>query len=552
MTLQVRAYANADDVLLAWRPDTWDDAWIGFRIDRRNDATQAVTTLPNRIPPQPGGPPTPEAGISSALSPFRRCLWTDHALPAGSRISYRVTPMTAAADNTFAPDDRAASAWTDPVRVSGDAGEGLSAVFNRGTIMSQVVSRFVGGDVTSASLHAFAATLAIPGTPARRYLSGDARLRILAFLANADQQGSEIHAALYEINDPELIDALKPFGPRGHVLIGNGDSTAPTAATDLAASGLDIHHRDLSKSGKSSPSVHNKFVVETDRTGAPLRTLTGSTNWTTTGLCTQLNNVLVLDRPAIAARYLDQWQKLVAAGDDMPRALRAANGTPTTDTDVSLYFAATTRMAEFAPVLDLIAKARTGAVFLMFTPGQSPLLDALLTRARENAIYVRGVVSQVMPSGGITRVGGQVVKSGVPPAEFHDDILVPANIAAAQRPAWAETEFNAGQMRNEHMLAIVHSKVIVIDPFSPDCAVVTGSHNFSASASQHNDENLVVIRGNQALAQAYALHVNGVYDHYAWRSYLTQGGDPARIYQPLDAWHQGGNRTQELAFWMGS
>jgi phosphatidylserine/phosphatidylglycerophosphate/cardiolipin synthase-like enzyme len=85
-----------------------------------------------------------------------------------------------------------------------------------------------------------------------------------------------------------------------------------------------------------------------------------------------------------------------------------------------------------------------------------------------------------------------------------------------------------------HLMAIVHSKCIVIDPFSDDCAVITGSHNFSDAASAKNDENLVIIKGNKQLAQAYALHINGVYDHYSWRAYLGSGGDPDQIYRPLE------------------
>ena len=100
------------------------------------------------------------------------------------------------------------------------------------------------------------------------------------------------------------------------------------------------------------------------------------------------------------------------------------------------------------------------------------------------------------------------------------------------------------------MMAIVHSKAIVIDPFSDDCAVITGSHNFSASASEKNDENLVIVRGNKKLAQAYALHINGVYDHYSWRAFLGSGGDADQIYKPLDGWKPGGSRAQELDFWM--
>jgi hypothetical protein len=62
----------------------------------------------------------------------------------------------------------------------------------------------------------------------------------------------------------------------------------------------------------------------------------------------------------------------------------------------------------------------------------------------------------------------------------------------------------------------------------------------------------VIIRGNQELAQAYALHINGVYDHYSWRAYLHSGGDPNQIFKPLDGWKPGGSREQELSFWMGA
>ena len=297
-------------------------------------------------------------------------------------------------------------------------------------------------------------------------------------------------------------------------------------------------------------------MVESDAAGRNAsRVLTGSTNWTTTGLCTQLNNVLIIEDTAIATRYLDQWGKLVADGDDMPPALKTSNSTPTSDNNISLYFAATNGEAEFKPVLDLIAGAKEGALFLMFMPGQSPLLSALLDRAQKNDIYVRGVVSSVTPpknatDGDITKVGGEVVKSGAPPQSFHDDVPLPSGISDNDKPSWAETEFNVKEMLGNHLMAIVHSKAIVIDPFSDQCAVITGSHNFSVSASQKNDENLVIVRGNQKLAQAYALHINGVYDHYSWRAFLGSGGDPDQIYKPLDGWKPGGSRAQELDFWM--
>ncbi|WP_426442024.1 phospholipase D-like domain-containing protein [Bradyrhizobium genosp. P] len=551
MTISVKAYANADDVLIAWQPDTWSNGWVGFQLERRNNITQQSIVLSNRIPPQPGQKPVADAGISSTQSPFRRCIWTDHSVVDTDNVSYQVTAMKNGANGTFTPDPASVSAWTAAAVASGEAGGGLSAYFNRGTLMSQIVSRFVHGDTSDDTLRNFVKSLSDPSTPARRYLSGDALHQILAFLHDADLRGSQVHAAIYEMNDEELVGALKPFGKRGSVLLGNGSATKPNIAVELSGAGLTVKHRDLSNAGRSSPSVHNKYVVESDAQGNAIRVLTGSTNWTTTGLCTQLNNVLIIENAVIAKRYLDQWGKLVAAGNAMPPALKASNSNPTSDGEISVYFAATNGEAEFTPVLDLLKNAKDGALFLMFMPGQSPLLDALLDRAQQNDIYVRGVVSTMMASknGDIVSVGGEVVKSGAPKQSFHDDVQLPKGVQATNQPSWADVEFSVSQMRSAGMIAIVHSKTIVIDPFSDNCAVITGSHNFSVAASQKNDENLVIVRGNKKLAQAYALHINGVYDHYSWRGYLGSGGNPDQIYS-LDGWKPGGGKEQELDFWM--
>jgi hypothetical protein len=67
--------------------------------------------------------------------------------------------------------------------------------------------------------------------------------------------------------------------------------------------------------------------------------------------------------------------------------------------------------------------------------------------------------------------------------------------------------------------AIIHDKIIVVDPLDPQtCAVITGSHNLGYKASYDNDENLLIIRGNQNLAVAYAIHVLDIYQHYLMRA----------------------------------
>jgi phosphatidylserine/phosphatidylglycerophosphate/cardiolipin synthase-like enzyme len=324
-------------------------------------------------------------------------------------------------------------------------------------------------------------------------------------------------------------------------------------ANELRAAGIHVYERDLSHRGASSPSVHNKYIVERNvSSGIALRVLTGSTNWTTTGLCTQLNNVLVIDRPTTANRFYEQWLRLTEAGDNMPAALKQENAKWIADGPVSVAFAATPDEEEFAPVLDLINGADVdGLFFLMFMPGQSPLLDAVLKRAEgEVGPYVRGVVSTVRASanGDIEESNGRVIRNGQE-KNVRDSTLLPAGVPADNAPAWEREEFTTKMFFPAGLNAIVHSKVFAVSNSSGDCAVVTGSHNFSDAASAKNDENLVVVRGNKALFRAYAVHIQGVYDHYSWRAFLASGGEPNSLYDSLADWKPNGRRARDLKFW---
>ena len=104
--------------------------------------------------------------------------------------------------------------------------------------------------------------------------------------------------------------------------------------------------------------------------------------------------------------------------------------------------------------------------------------------------------------------------------------------------------------------AIVHSKLVVIDPVT-NPVVITGSHNFSGAASTSNDENFVVVRGNTELAKAYSAHIYSVYAHYRWLKYVhdkqAAGEKPWSGLQRNDAWQRGhlaGSSLAELKFWV--
>src|SRR5581483_605626 len=63
--------------------------------------------------------------------------------------------------------------------------------------------------------------------------------------------------------------------------------------------------------------------------------------------------------------------------------------------------------------------------------------------------------------------------------------------------------------------AIIHSKTMAGDVFAPDekdCWCIISSHNLGFKASYQNDETMVIIRGNRAVALAVLVHILDVYD----------------------------------------
>lgn len=59
------------------------------------------------------------------------------------------------------------------------------------------------------------------------------------------------------------------------------------------------------------------------------------------------------------------------------------------------------------------------------------------------------------------------------------------------------------EVRLETRYASAHNKILLIDVEGNHPVVITGSYNFTFSAQARNAENLLILRDNPALAQAY-------------------------------------------------
>ena len=563
ISMKVAVYANSDDAFVAWAPSEFIPGCRGFLLERarKTEAGEKVEPVENRVGFEKDKPKSGDHKPSSEW-PFQRFNWTDHAVDVGTQVRYRVTAMID--DGNGRPYKKgAASKWTPWTKLSADSGGGFSCFFNRGLVLSQFVARYLKDKKLTPAK--FKAQLKKSVDPKfRAFLEGDLGVKIVELLK--DKNGdAEIHAALYELGDDKLEAGMIALKSRLHLILANGSDTSgdgnEAARQHLNDAGIPTINRML----KSKGLGHNKFVVLSDASG-PRAVWTGSTNWSTTGLCTQVNNGLLIEDKDVATLYRQQWDRLKDASPPVldpagfPPELVGANDKSHSFTvggaKTTVWFTRTSDGRDMDALREVIKSAKNAILFLMFTPGKQGLHTLAGQRANEKDMYVRGVVSTLGTEPGDTDknvLDVRVVSSDKKFTPDHYTVLQPQGIDVPLGPWIAEVTRRDFLSQIGH--AIVHSKVLVIDPLSKDPVVVTGSHNFSAPASEKNDENLIIVRGQKKLAIAYATYVMSVYQHYRFRSYvremLAQGKSPWSYLDDNDKWLKDElkSKAQEIEFW---
>jgi phosphatidylserine/phosphatidylglycerophosphate/cardiolipin synthase-like enzyme len=582
MSIELKVYDNGDHTCLAWLPS--DAKPIpncrGFTIQKILNGTK--TYLHGFVGFSASQTVDPQAPWKM---PIQRYMWWDYDVTPSDKVQYAVIPVVGADQNSLTVDNTNATTLTPELVISGQDSENISAYFNKGIVATQWVSRMLNGLTDKKSVLQLVNT---PGNNLRNALSGLLRPQLLKLLGDAQTAGGHIFAALYELNDPELILALKALGKNCHLILGNGafkSNTPPNNDENAAVREqlrpiVDLHDRIVT----TGHFAHNKFVVFCDRERTPQAVLTGSTNWTDTGLCTQANNSIVIKDANVANDFLAAWDRLKDAGNAYPSSLVDGNSTAQTyavdNAQITPWFVKTSEQQDLAAARERINAAEEGILFLFFEPGtfqQDPdrwtLLQNILERHNSSGknyndnLYLCGVVNQSIP--GLTGPSAPTNQKRQPnraldPTQFDNavtlyrngtdapqklthDVLIPHNIKTSFYN-WVPELLGAG-------IVNIHSKVIVIDPFGAHPVVMTGSHNLGYKASSANDDNLVIIEGSGPLSAAYAINVIAIFQSYRWNAYVTANAQDPKVWHGLvdnDTWQQGhlqGDELRELQFW---
>jgi phosphatidylserine/phosphatidylglycerophosphate/cardiolipin synthase-like enzyme len=567
------AISNNDMVYLHWSVEGKIPGCLGFSVIRHDAQTDEHSALPAMVGFKDHDDEGAEPGQrfkDTDIWPVQKYAWKDVFAKRGRTYWYEIVPMIGTPENLRRDGSR--SMRTNSVSLDSRHGD-CSVFFNRGIISTQAVAHSLpksrGGLPNTAVLKK---KIADPQDPLRARLVGGLEAGVLQLLDRADREGGECYCALYELSDKDLINHLTSLGKKNlHVVLsnagedteegsGDGDSTNADARSELHSLGLDVDDRML----KKGYIGHNKFVVYVDENKVPRAVLSGSTNWTSTGLCAQSNNAITIESPALAAEYRQYWDDLKADTDAAngdrtklqsasfrtanrkarkPHDLKDEEGHPAGN--LRVWFSPSTKQksvprgkrkgvappptpGDLNEVFEAIEQAKQGVLFLAFIPGKPSIVTKLKevydakTKARQ-LFYLRGAATSPDPAG-LFRVDlyHRSAKSDASVHAIPNPPHARANAAVssvagifASFAKWEAEIYKVGH-------AVIHDKILVIDPFTDDSVVITGSHNLGFKASYSNDENLLIIRRNRGVAQAYAAHVLDVYEHYRWRWRIQQ------------------------------
>lgn len=280
-----------------------------------------------------------------------------------------------------------------------------------------------------------------------------------------DSARLSVDAAVYDLNLFTVRNALIDAHQRGVTvrIVAESDQLDRQELQDLKDAGIPV------LGDRRESLMHNKFII-IDRQ----EVWTGSMNYTFNGIYDNDNNLLQVRSSKIAANYLTEFEEMFT--DDKFGAGSPAN-TPNPSLDlngarIETYFSPDDGVER--RIVELISGASQSIEMLAFSFTSDPIAAAILAKADEG-LAIRIVLDFDQA---YSNTGG----------EYQN--LLDAGLDVRLDGNWED----------------MHHKVIVIDGET----VITGSYNFSRSAAERNDENVLVIT-DAALAGMYLGEFERVY-----------------------------------------
>jgi phosphatidylserine/phosphatidylglycerophosphate/cardiolipin synthase-like enzyme len=316
----------------------------------------------------------------------------------------------------------------------------------------------------------------------------------------------------YDLNEPDLLKIFLALARQGRIRVILDDAT--------------LHHDSTGKKpedqfeklfvgaakapaaikrGKFSRFAHDKQFIVSDATG-PLKVLTGSTNFSVTGIYVNSNHVVIFDDRAVAASYSDvfntSWQQEVS-GIAFAKSPQAAKPVTFDSLSTKVTYSPHTlpvATAVLQGIADRVAqegKTKNGSVLFAVMDlgsGSGPVFPALEKLHANQAIFSYGITD--------TTDGIALYKPG-----STDGVLVTGKPAKSILPPPFDQVPTIGLGHQ------VHHKFVVCGFNTPNAVVYCGSSNLALGGEQQNGDNLLAIQ-DPDIATVFAIEALALVDHF--------------------------------------
>jgi phosphatidylserine/phosphatidylglycerophosphate/cardiolipin synthase-like enzyme len=548
--IAVNAFPGDAKTLLAFdvTTDSARQRLAGFTVEVRPPGTDPYYVDNNlRLAPSPAhAQDTGHSPFSSVNAPIHKFRWVhvpglvhQGGTPAFGEYTYVVTPRYFDDSAALRPLDATTGAAVE-VEVGPFTKGALGVSFTRGYVQSQAFVRHFGATMhirpdnddliydTSATAGTNGAGETYSYEKEYQWLGFTARQRIVDLLEEVQADPAlTLDVFAYDLNEPDVCSTLLKLGAAGQVriILDNAalhHSTADPTAEDRFADEFATHAGvDAIKRGRFGRYAHDKVLIVSDKTG-PRTVLTGSTNFSVTGLYVNANHILVFDDRDVAATYAEvfneAWQDGVKAAKfaksqwaGQPFAFGgAASTTPPTSITFSPHPEAIAEEVLGGLVDRINAEAavpapQRGSVFfaVMVMGGKTanPVYDALNDIHTDPNVFSFGISDA--PKSVSLFVQGQ--KTG---------LLVSGRSGATLLPP----PFNQVPQFRGHE---IHHKFVVCGFRGDDPVVYCGSSNLALGGEQVNGDNLLAIR-DADVATAFVIEALALVDHYQFLDGLSK------------------------------
>lgn len=477
---------------------------LGFAIQREDhteDERYWMSGMKTFKATDPGLGPGGQA--SSRDHPLQTFQWADYSAKPEHDYTYTVIPLYGSPTQLKEGTGVSVRITTEP-----EFGKGHSVFFNRGAVASQEYARRFLNQAPDTV-----------GEAAFRWLSRGLLEALVMFVSRAKGKSYGLYGAVYEFQWPEALKAIKAAAATGanvHVIYdGIPGGSGPVKKNEAAIADAKI--KGLCKPRTTGKIMHNKFFVLT-KNDKPIAVWTGSTNLTENGIFGHSNCGHVVEDRDSARAYLDYWKELKGNPDSKAERNWMAENNPAPpdpwNDDTTEIFSPRSGLA----VLHWYAKIADGKLKPPFTKKPLFMTFAFGMHKDFQKVYEQndGVLRFALMEKEGNGAGLEQGKKDIRRIRALPNVVVAVgnNITMNSFDRWLKEK---RQLTKEANVRYIHTKYMLVDPLGNKPIVVTGSANFSEASTNANNENMVVIRNDQRVADIYVGEFMRLHSHYAFR-----------------------------------